>query len=88
MKLSGTQMCQIDIDKSLRLPLCYLLGGLEIEGVAYGAVSSMCEILSAALTTLAKAHNIGQVAFKGDMAHHILIQDRFHTYLPQWLEVV
>ena len=86
MKL--TPAYNIEIDKSLRLPLCYLLGGLHMQGVAYGAISSICEILSLALTTLAKTHEIGRVAFKGDMMQNVLIQDRFRIYLPQWLEVV
>ena len=88
MKINGTQTCQIDIEKSLRLPLCYLLGGLHLQGVAYGATSSMCEILSSALSTLAKTHEIGRIALKGDIATHTLIQDKFNTYLPKWLEVV
>lgn len=79
---------EIEIDKSLRLPLCYLLGGLEIEGVAYGVVSSMCEILSLALVELCKAHDMEQVAFKGELMQNPLIQDRFVAYLPQWIEVV
>lgn len=88
MKLSGTDVCQIDIDRSLRLPLCYLLGGLEIEGVAYGAIWSICEILSNALITLAKSHNIEKIAFKGDAMSHALVQDNFYTHLPKWLQVV
>ncbi len=80
--------CEIEVNKSLRLPLCYLLGGLGIEGVAYGVASSICEILSLALVELCKIHNISQVAFKGDIMQNPLIQDRFATYLPQWLKVV
>lgn len=81
-------VCDVELDKSLRLILCYLLGGLEIEGVAYGVVSSVCEALSTALTELCKAHNLGYIAFKGDLVRHPLIQDRFATYLPQWIEVI
>lgn len=88
IKLSGTDICQIEVDKSLRLPLCYLLGGLEIQGVAYGAISSVCEALCTAITTLAKTHNVEKIAFVGDVANHILIQDRFKNHLPKWLKVI
>ncbi|MCX2717669.1 hydrogenase small subunit [Helicobacter sp. MIT 21-1697] len=88
MKLNGEESCNIEIDKSLRLPLCYLLGGLEIEGVAYGAVSSICEILSLALTQLCTYYHLEQVVFKGNLIQNALIQDRFATYLPKWIEVV
>ncbi len=80
--------CEIEVNKSLRLPLCYLLGGLEIEGVAYSVVSSICEILALALVELCKIYNISQVAFKGDLMQNPLIQDRLATYLPKWLKVV
>lgn len=85
-KDNGT--CEIEVNKSLRLPLCYLLGGLEIEGVAYGVANSICEILSLALVELCKIHNISQVAFKGNLMQNPLIQDRFATYLPRWIQVV
>lgn len=88
MKLNGKEVCNIDIDKSLRLPLCYLLGGLEIEGVAYGAVSSICEILSLSLVELCKYYALEQVAFKGNLMENTLIQDRFANYLPKWIKVV
>ncbi|TLD80557.1 Ni/Fe hydrogenase [Helicobacter sp. MIT 05-5293] len=78
----------IEIERSLRLPLCYLLGGLEIEGMAYSVVSSMCEILSRALVEVCQQENLKRVAFKGDLMENLLIQDRFVAYLPQWLEVV
>lgn len=81
-------ICEMEIDRSLRLILCYLLGGLEIEGVAYGVVSSVCEALASALTELCKAHNLEQVALKGDMLAHDIIQDRLSEYLPQWIKVV
>ena len=88
MKLNGKEVCNIDIDKSLRLPLCYLLGGLEIEGVAYGVVSSICEILSLSLVELCKYYDLEQVAFKGNLMENTLIQDRFANYLPKWIQVV
>lgn len=87
MKLNGTDICQIDIEKSLCLPLCYLPGGLEIEGVAYGALWSICYILSNALSTLAKEHNIEKIAFRGDAMDYALVQDRFCASLPKSLQV-
>lgn len=85
---TDTHMVNVEIDRALRLPLCYLLGGLEIEGIAYGVVSSMCEILSNALIEICKQENLRRVAFKGNLMKNLLIQDRFVAYLPEWLEVV
>ncbi|GAD18394.1 hydrogenase small subunit [Helicobacter fennelliae] len=78
----------IEIDKAMRTPLSYLLGGLEMNGVAYSAVSCVCEVLSQAITQICKQENIHIITFSGDMAESLIIQDRLLAYLPKWIRIV
>ena len=87
-KLQAGDSYGIEVNKALRSPLCYLLGGLEKEGVAYSVTSSLCEILVKAIVEIAKSEEIEQISFSGEVVEYPIIQDRLIQYMPQWLEVV
>ncbi|STP12511.1 Ni/Fe-hydrogenase small subunit [Helicobacter mustelae] len=44
VKIAGDKIL-IDANKGMRLVLCYALGGLEYDGIAYGMMASLCRAL-------------------------------------------
>ena len=64
----------IDTTKGMRLPLCYVLGGLEYDGIAYGVVASVCKSLKEGIKKFAQDKSIAQVHLGGNLTQNPLVQ--------------
>lgn len=66
----------VDISKGLRLPLCYSLGGLEYDGIAYGVLATLCKTIKSGIYQYKKEKNFdsAKVVLGGDLAQNALVQ--------------
>lgn len=66
----------IDVSKGLRLPLCYRLGGLEYDGIAYGVLATLCKALKSGIAQYQKEKNLDPrpLVLGGDLAQNALVQ--------------
>ncbi|EAH8849727.1 oxidoreductase [Campylobacter lari] len=60
-KITINEQAKLDVSKSMRMPLIYILGGLDKEGIAFGLIFSLKEHLKQALKACKKIHNKEQI---------------------------
>lgn len=64
----------IDPTKGMRLPLCYFLGGLDYDGIAYSVVGTLCKSIKEGIKKFSATQEIDQVYLGGHLAQNALIQ--------------
>ncbi|MBF7043671.1 hydrogenase small subunit [Campylobacter volucris] len=65
-KTTLNEQAKLDINKALRMPLIYMLGGLDKEAIAYGLVYSIKEHLKQALQACKNLHQKEQILLHCD----------------------
>ncbi|EFB0442065.1 oxidoreductase, partial [Campylobacter lari] len=60
-KTTINEQAKLDISKSMRMPLIYILGGLDKEAIAFGLIFSLKENLKQALKACKNIHNKKQI---------------------------
>lgn len=79
---SDSNVYILEVQKGLRLILCYLLGGLEINAIAFSATINLCLNLCEIIKKISENNDIEYVHFYGEMAEN----KGFKNYLNKFLE--
>ncbi|WP_104696794.1 MULTISPECIES: hydrogenase small subunit [unclassified Helicobacter] len=65
----------IDASKGMRLPLCYILGGLDYDGIAYGMLATLCKSIREGIGKFFVDTKIEQVVLGGNLTQNALVQE-------------
>lgn len=65
----------VDATKGMRLPLCYVLGGLDYDGIAYGVLASLCKSIREGIGKFFIDTKINKVILGGNLTQNSLVQN-------------